>query len=174
MEQKKKKINIKILVLIAIVVLAIIGIVAVIKQDPTKKMTKDQMLQVAESKTLSYFQELTDNTALAETQKNKIFKIYGKIYNIENNHVEIAEKCTMLKIYLPKEELAKLKKDQYISVVGSLNNISTKNILGLKTMFFDFKNCYLLDQEKGTSGSYSEGIDTIQKEYREVKNIVGF
>lgn len=147
MDQKKKKINVKIVVpiIIAIVVIAVVGIVVVTKQDPTTKMTKDQMLEVAESKTLAYFQELTDNTALAETQKSKIFKIYGKVYNIENNHVEIAEKCTMLKIYLPKEELATLKKDQYITVVGSLNNISTKNILGLKTMFFDFKNCYLLD-----------------------------
>lgn len=122
MEQKKKKINIKILVLIAIVVLAIIGIIAVIKQDPTKKMTKDQMLQVAEELNIGNL-----NKEIAENQARVKDKYIGNIYkysmyinNITDQYVEMGS----FKVYLQPDELKKLSKNKKITVVGKIDNIS--------------------------------------------------
>lgn len=176
-KEKKKKSKLMIIIpIVIVIIIAIVGIVVFISNaDPTKGMTKEEMLKVAESKTVTYFKELNNNAALAETQKGKIFKIYGKIYNITKDHVEIADSDTMLKIYLSKEELINLKKDQYITVVGSLNNISTINF-GEQIMFFKFKNCYLIEKNTDTSeGTNSDKtFEDLQKEYREVKNIIGY
>lgn len=152
MEQKSKKIDVKIIVIIAIVVLAVIGIVIFASNKGTpgelkeKELSKEQMLEVAESKTGAYFKELGENKALAETQINNIFKISGVTYNIENNNVEIVVgDDTICKMYLPKEELVTLKRNQYITVVGKLSNFSTKDLLLTKMAYFEFKNCYIVE-----------------------------
>lgn len=148
MEQKTNKSKLKIIISIAIVIIAIVGIVIFTsnKENGTsKQMTESEMLKVAESRTVDYFKDLKDNSALAETQKGKIFKITGKIYNITNDHIEITTSDTMLKMYLPKEELINLRKDQQVTVVGKLKDIKEKYFLGAeKLMFFEFRNCYVV------------------------------
>lgn len=147
MKQKKKKINFKIIIiLLAIIVVAVVGIISFKNKitRTSKQMTESEMLKVAESRTVTYFKDLKDNSVLAETQKGKIFKVSGKIYNITKDHIEITASDTMLKMYLPKEELINLKKDKEITIVGKLYNIKEKYILGEKVMFFEFNNCYII------------------------------
>ena len=155
MEKEKKKLSLKIIIpiVVAIVVIAIIGIVVFTSSKGThnkvaEEMTKEEMLEVAEEKTGEYFQELGENEALAETQINNIFKISGVTYNITSDNVEIVVgDDTICKMYLPKEELSTLKKNQDITVVGKLTKFSTKNLVLTKVAYFEFKNCYIVDND---------------------------
>ena len=149
MEQKTKKLNFKIIIsiVVAIGIIAVIGIL-VFKSNisTTSQMTKEEMLQVAEEKKGTYFQELGQNTALAENQINRIFKISGVTYNIGKDNVEIVVgDDTICKVYLTREDLITLNKNQDITIVGQLSSFNVKNLILTKLAYFEFKSGYIIE-----------------------------
>lgn len=154
MEQKSKKIDVKIIVIVIVVIIAVIeGIVIFASNNESgtsKKMTKNEMLEIAKDKTsMSFFRTLQENKALAETQKNKIFKIQEKISQIEKDYCTFYDGTTppiQIKIYLDPNILVNLKTGQSITIVGTLSNITTEQKGMTYFCIFELKDCYLLEE----------------------------
>ena len=152
MEQKSKKIDIKIIIIVIVVIIAIVeGIFIFASNKGTNAMTIEEMLEIAQDhtgETISFFRRLEDNKALAETQKNKIFKIDGEISEIEKDYCTFFDgqsPSIQIKIYLEQDILVNLKKGQSITIVGTLSNITTEPKGMTYFCIFEIKDCYLLE-----------------------------
>lgn len=145
MEQKKKKSKLKIIIPIAIVILAVIGIVAVVGN---KKMSKNYMESKAQDMSLY---ELLDtaynNEANAQKYKGQIYKLSGYVYNIERDFVKISigiGSMTFADVYLPQNELAILKKNEKITFIGQITEVGSSVVI--------IKNAYYIGNEYQVTG----------------------
>ena len=170
MEQKTKKIDIKIIIIVAITIIAVIEGIFLFtsnkennkETEQVKVMTKEEMLEVAEDiseieekktpQTNSYFIDLDKNMAMAEMQKGKIFLMNDKIANIEKDYCEYSYGTIKVRLYLPVATLTTLKTGNYIKVVGQLTDITKEQqmVAGMsyEDTIFEFKNCYFIEITK--------------------------
>ena len=142
--EKKSKLKIIIPIVIAIVILAVVIVIM-----PKGKMSKEEMLEVAQELNITEFTNtINDNILKAkETYNGNIYRYTGFVSNIETNYAEIGN----IKVYLDKESLKTLNKNQKVEVVGKLENIDAeeeqKSVAGTtyeETKFTgEMKNAYI-------------------------------
>lgn len=170
MEQKTKKLDFKIVIIVIVVIIAIVeGIVIFTSNKETPKVSKakdlnkDAMLQIAQDKTTmgtgmaknynNYFYELSTNNAKAESEKGKYFIVQDKVNSIEKDYAVLGLVSTLhFKVYLSNDELIKLKSGDKVKFVGRLEDIEKQQIMdygnSITSTSFIFKNCYLLDDDE--------------------------
>ena len=88
------------------------------------KMSKDEMLAIAEEYTAGDIQgDSIDNIAKAKIKYcNKTIILSGTVRNIHEDYIVLSSSYAanyQIDVYLPLEELVLLKRDQYITVVGT-------------------------------------------------------
>ena len=96
-------------------------------------MTKEEMLNEAEEKTFADFP--AGNKAFAQNCIGDIYKITGWVLNVESDYVRLATSTSdgsganalsaiYLHVYLPINELAELKINDEITIVGEVTGTS--------------------------------------------------
>ncbi len=155
---KNKKIAIILIIIGAIIVAAIVvGIII----NNSRKMSKEDMLQVAEElNTMELTSALQDNILNAkEKYNNHVFIHKGYVEVIESDHIKVG----IIDVYLDKDTLKTLNKGQRIEVVGLLNNVdiktSTKTVAGTtyedKQTTAEMKNAYCINDIFSITGKVS-------------------
>lgn len=86
--------------------------------------TKDEMLAVASELDFSELSSLTsDHIAKAKNEYcNKTFQFFGQIAEIAEDHIEFGSGFTLLKVYLPLDDILLLECGQYVTVVGQISD----------------------------------------------------
>ena len=100
-------------------------------------MTKEEMLENAEEKTFADFP--ADNKAFAESCIGDIYKITGWVLSVESDYVRLATSNSdgsgasdlsviYLHVYLPVDDLAGLKINDKLTIVGEVTGTSEEDI----------------------------------------------
>lgn len=136
MEQEKKKSKLMIIIPIAIVVIAVVGIVAVVGN---KKMSKDYMESKAQDMSLYELgQTAYNNEAKAQKYKGQIYKLSGYVYHIERDFAKISigiGSMVFADVYLPQNELASLETNEKITFIGQITEV-TNNVIVIKNAYY--------------------------------------
>ena len=92
---------------------------------PSGGMTKEQMLENAEVTTLEeLYGTISANKVKAEEELvGKIYRIDGYVGEIESDHIVLSFVGNTITVYLPKDDIINLVKNQQISVVGELGKV---------------------------------------------------
>lgn len=125
---------------ICLILVMVLAAFAGCSKNPEKE--KEKLLSEATEVNLDDIDsEVEDNLAKAKAEYcNKALKVKGLVSEIKEDCVILGSSNGMI-AYLPKEDLVNLEKDQYIEVVGKVNEEITEkseDILGGGT----FKNTY--------------------------------
>ncbi len=165
----KKNIIILIISIVIIVTAIIVGAVAI---NNSHKMSKEEMIQVAEElKPMELTSALNDNILNAkEKYNNHVFIYKGYVEEIESDHVKIG----IIDVYLDKDTLKTLNKWQKIEVVGVLNNVdiqtTQKTVAGTtyeaKTTVGEMKQAYFINDTFEFTGT----IDIAEKSFQYYEN----
>lgn len=162
MEQEKKKIKLKIIIpiVLAIVIIAVVGIVIFASNnggisDVFGKSQEEMILQAEVLDWATVHNEIKNNPARSEDYEGKLYFYYGTIYEISTNNVKVlnskdtsslntssVSSDRYIYVYLDKEEIKKLNKNDTIYVIGSLEKEN-----GTWSVPCNFKNAILLDTE---------------------------
>ena len=78
----------------------------------------------------------------------------GTIYAIENDHIVVAEGNFKVNVYIPTEEIIELEKDQYVEVVGILENIGSEETMSKIWATADFNVGYVSKSTYSKTGIY--------------------
>ena len=109
--------------------------------------SKEEMLADAQTLAVnSFFDEIIDNTARAQNNyENGTYLIWGHIDDIKSNYCVMSTYSSLcsFKVYLPKDELLELNRDDVIEVVGRITKIS-KSILSISIVV---KDAYFVTDE---------------------------
>ena len=111
--------------------------------------TKEEMLSEAKKLCINtLFDEIDNNTERAKSDyENGTYLIWGQVYDIKGDHCVISTSyCSTicsLNVFLPKDELLKLNKDEAIQIVGKITKISN----ALFKVNIDVKNAYFVTDE---------------------------
>lgn len=159
MEKESKKNNLKVIISVIILIL-ILAIIILCMMPKLNKMSKEEMLEIAidysgvdetnHRKTNKFFLDLSDNLSKAEEQVGKVFKVEEYVDNIQQDYCEFDYTAVKVGLYLASEDLANLKKDSKICVVGKLTDIqqNKKFMMGFdyEELVFEIRNCYLVEE----------------------------
>lgn len=174
MEQEKKKLNLKIIIiLLAIVILAVIGIVVFTGKDKetsggiqTKELTKDKMQDVATTLNIeNLVNECYNNINRANDKYlNNIYSYTATITEIRDNYIIMNNDTinnnseTMNRnviVYLSKDEIKELNKGQTVKIIGKISKLysasKTKIQSALSTnqnpvLEITIKNAYVVNE----------------------------
>ena len=119
-------------------------------------ITKEGMLESAETTDLNTITTVTNDNLAKATQKycNKTLKVTGFIIDIEADHIRLA--CDAIygrpgmDVYLPSEEIAELSQNQLITVVGKTTEAikeRTHTVAGYDWIekYYEMPQAYLVD-----------------------------
>ena len=156
MEKESKKINLKIA--IPVVLILVLVIIILCMMPKLNKMSKEEMLEIAidysgtdennHRKTNNFFLDLSHNLVKAGEQVGKVLKVEDYVKNIQNNYCEFDYGAVKVRLYLSNEELANLKQNSKIYVVGKLTDIKQNQrfVMGMdyEELVFEIRECYLI------------------------------
>ena len=175
MEQEKKKLNLKIIIpiIIAIGVLAVVGIAFFMGSKQLKKMSKEEMLEIAqEITTKDIYEDFGINEKNArEKYIGNIYKYTGVVKEVGDNYVSLDSQSNHIgeykKIYLSEEELKQVYKGQSITVVGKITKISGNAYF--KSAYFEMKDAYNATR-MATQEEKQELLDKIDATIKNLEN----
>lgn len=151
MEQEKKKLNLKIIISVALIlVVAIIGIVIL----TNGKMSKEKMLEIA--KDLSFTElnnEIKENKSRAnEKYSGNVYIITGYVKDFDNKTITLYDTGnTIIKATISKDEINSLDKGQKVTIVGKIDKFEfteeKESVAGAtyttNTYIAEMKNAYI-------------------------------
>lgn len=132
------------------------------------KASKEELLKSAEEVSASRLHdELGENIVKVKEQYvGKSYKVTGCVYDITEDYVILEGNSDNTLAYLSSDELSKLEKDAYITVVGEFDSIEPSKVHGSS---ITMKNAYLVTDEFEIKGEISQtGRDDIIKHKRYV------
>lgn len=155
MDQEKKKINLKIIIpIVAVVIIAIIGIT--LTGNKISTMTKEQILNqnLTFLNLSSLDKELSENSARAKEKykTGTIYKFEGCVNSIYDNYIKINSGNLIINVYLPTEDIQTIDLKQKIVIAGKLDNINIEekekvsygSSYTKKETIITFKNSYVI------------------------------
>lgn len=109
--------------------------------------------------------ELDGHTFFEEYQSNKVklssqyegisYLVAGIIDSIESDHIVVTDSNLKVNVYIPTEEIIELEKDQYVEVVGILENIGYEQNMSLVWVTVDFNTGYVSKSTYTKTGEYN-------------------
>lgn len=116
---------------------------AVETTEPTEtaSVNAEELLASAEEVDgYTLFQEYQSNKVkMANQYEGKTCLVHGIIDGIENDYIIVADSGLKIHVYLPVEDIINLEKDQYVDIVGVLENIRFEQNLSLVWVVGDFR-----------------------------------
>ena len=124
------------------------------------KLTKDELLAKASSITNDEAKSASSNPAFANSLVGNTYIIYGKVWNIEVDHLVIeihtedengnkyayGGSGLQIHAYIPNEDLIKSSLGSMVTVVGEINNIEQVKEEYVDASALIMENAYLVDE----------------------------
>ena len=111
--------------------------------------SKEKLLESAQDVHITDISNaIIDNMAKAtEDYVGKPIKVTGRIKKIESNYFVLSEEHLQygINVYLPKEDLKELNRDEVITVVGTLKSIVDKSEFPIYYHESDMKNGFIIE-----------------------------
>ena len=129
------------------------------------KASKEELLKSAEEVSASRLHdELGENIVKVKEQYvGKSYKVTGCVYDITEDYVTLEGHSDNTLAYLGSDELSKLEKDAYITVVGKFDGIEPSKAQGSS---ITMKNAYYVTDEFEIEGEISKTDRDIRKQKR--------
>lgn len=117
----------------------------------------DELLTTAvELDGYTFFQEYESNKVKLSSQyEGKSCLVAGIIDGIENDHIIVTDSNLKVNVYIPTEEIIDLEKNQYVEVVGILENIDYEQNMSLVWVTVDFNTGYVSKSVYAKTGEYN-------------------
>lgn len=128
----------------------------------TQEHTLDDLLADAvELDGNTFFQEYQSNKVKLSSQyEGKSCLVAGTIDAIENDHIVVVDSNLKVNVYIPTDEIIELEKNQYVEVVGILENIGSEQELSMIWATVDFNTGYLSKSVYSKTGIYKADSST--------------
>lgn len=128
----------------------------------TQEHTLDELLADAvELDGYTFFQEYQSNKVKLSSQyEGKSCLVAGTIDSIENDHIVVVDSNLKVNVYIPTEEIIELEKDQYVEVVGILENIGFEQNMSMVWATVDFNTGYVSKSTYSKTGIYQADSST--------------
>lgn len=137
---------------------------------PENSINKEEIVDTAvKLDGYTFYKEYESNKVKLSSQyEGTACLVAGTVYEIENDHIVVTDSNLMVNVYIPAEEIIELQKDQYVEVVGILENIDFKQNMSKIWVTVDFNTGYLTKSTytktgvfrsyNSTDGSHPQGI----------------
>ena len=111
---------------------------------PSSGMTKEEMLEQAENSDLKELYEIISaNKIKAEEElTGKIYCFNGYVNEIESDYIVLSYYGNTIVVYLPKDDIINLVKDQEIAVVGELGKVGYEDN---SSWYISYGGCELIN-----------------------------
>ena len=144
------------------------------EEESAEVLTKEEILQNATTLNAdTLLNEIGGNKAKAQTYVGNTYCITGHVLDVESDYCLVLAADTgdwndvihsddwyayaelaMFRVYLPTEELVKLKKCENIQFVGKLTNTETITYAKIEPLALDITNAYLIEENVKYQGHY--------------------
>ncbi len=129
----------------------------VIEETSDSSEELDELLATAiELDGYTFYKEYDSNKVKVSSQyEGTACLVEGTIDEIESDHIAVVDSNLKVNVYLPTEEIIELEKDQFVQVVGILENLDLEQNMSLVYVTADFNTGYLANVIYTRSGEYN-------------------
>lgn len=122
-----------------------------------QKQSMEELLSTAtELDGYTFYKEYESNKVKLSSQyEGTSCLVAGTIDSIESDHIVVIDSNLKVNVYIPTEEIIELEKNQYVEVVGILENIGYEQNMSLVWVTVDFNTGYVSKSTYTKTGEYN-------------------